>query len=267
MSAQFNAESLNSGNALSRRDWLRMAAAGLAGSSMSGWLEELAADAVAHKSRRRSVILLWMSGGPTQIATFDVKPDHVNGGPLKPIATSVPGMQICETLPKLSQMMEHIVPIRSMSTKEGDHSRGTYHMRTGYLPQGPVHYPTMGSLLSNELGVENSRLPNFVSIAPFRRFNPAAYGPRFLGPRNSPLIVGEGGRVILSDENASYEQSLKVRNLKQAEEVTLSQADRRLAMLNDFDSGFRKTHPGTPADSHDSGCSHDAITSGQSVRP
>lgn len=252
MAEQFAPPSLLSKIAFNRRDWMRMAAVGLAGSSMSGWLEELAADTVAHKSRRRSVILLWMSGGPTQLDTFDVKPDHVNGGPLKPISTSVPGMQICETLPKLSQMMEYLVPIRSMSTKEGDHSRGTYHLRTGYRPQGPVHYPTMGSLLSHQLGVENSRLPNFVSISPFRRFSPAAYGPGFLGPRNSPLIVGEGGRVLLQDENATYEQSLKVRNLEQAAEVTLGQADRRLAMLNEFDSGFRKSHPGTPTGSHHS---------------
>lgn len=144
MPAEFNAESLIGHSSVNRRDWMRMAAAGVAGLSMSGWLEGLAADTVAHESRRRSVILLWMTGGPTQMDTFDVKPDHVNGGPLKPISTSVPGMQICETLPKLARMTEHVVPVRSMSTKEGDHSRGTYHLRTGYLPQGPVHYPTLG---------------------------------------------------------------------------------------------------------------------------
>ena len=94
MSAQFNADSLIGHSSVSRRDWMRMAAAGVAGSSMSGWLEKLAAETVAHESRRRSVILLWMTGGPTQIDTFDVKPDHVNGGPLKAISTSVPGMQI-----------------------------------------------------------------------------------------------------------------------------------------------------------------------------
>jgi hypothetical protein len=130
---------------LSRRDCLRLAAAGIAGSTMSGWLEQLAADTATHVNRRRSVILLWMSGGPSQIDTFDVKPNHVNGGPLKPIETSVPGMQICETLPKLARMMEHVVPVRSMSTKEGDHSRATFHLRTGYRPQGPVHYPSLGS--------------------------------------------------------------------------------------------------------------------------
>lgn len=99
-------------SSIGRRDLLRLAAAGVTGVSMSGWLQQLAAQTATATNRRRSVILLWMSGGPSQLDTFDVKPDHVNGGPLKPIATSVPGMQICETMPKLARMMEHIVPIR-----------------------------------------------------------------------------------------------------------------------------------------------------------
>lgn len=238
-----------------RRDWMRFMAAGVAGvtgTSMSGWMQQLAAQAATDTNRRRSVILLWMSGGPSQLDTFDVKPEHGNGGPLKPIDTSVPGMRICETMPKLARMMEHVVPIRSMSTKEGDHSRATYHLRTGYLPQGPVDYPTLGSLISNELGADDSELPNFVSIAPYRAFSPAAYGPGFLGPRRSPLVVGEGGRVLTVDEQASYGQSLRVENLKQPDNVTSSQADRRLALLKDFDTGFRDVHPGLPVGSHES---------------
>src|SRR5690606_8179805 len=112
----------------------------------------LAADAAAHPDRRRSMILLWMTGGPSQMDTFDLKPDHENGGSFKAIETAVPGIQIGEHLPKLAQQMRDVSIVRSMSTKEGDHARATYLMRTGYLPQGPVHYPTFGSLLSKELG-------------------------------------------------------------------------------------------------------------------
>ncbi len=104
--------------------------AGVTGTSMSGWIQKLAAQTATDTNRQRSVILLWMSGGPSQIDPFDVKPDHGNRGPLKPIDTSVPGMRICETMPKLTRMMAHVVPIRSMSTKEGDHSRATYHLPT-----------------------------------------------------------------------------------------------------------------------------------------
>src|SRR5438874_10061323 len=111
---------------LSRRDWLRLMASGVVGYSMSGWLEALAADTANHPQRRRSCILLWMAGGPSQLDTFDLKPGHANGGPFKDIATAVPGMRISEHLPKIAKFADHMAIIRSMSTKEGDHDRATY---------------------------------------------------------------------------------------------------------------------------------------------
>src|SRR5262249_44664584 len=137
---------------LSRRDWLRLSTAGVLGAGTSGWLEVLA-DAVAKSpQRKRSCILLWMSGGPSQLDTFDLKPGHPNGGPFKPIATSVPGIQISEHLPRLAKLMDHLAIVRSMTSKEGDHGRATYLLHTGYAPQGPVEYPALGALVSRELG-------------------------------------------------------------------------------------------------------------------
>ncbi len=235
-----------------RREWLRLLAAGVSTTSMSGWIEALATETTKQPNRQRACILLWMSGGPSQLDTFDLKPGHENGGPFKAIETSVPGMRTSEWLPKLAGQMHHMVPVRSMSTKEGDHSRATYHLRTGYRPQGPIHYPTLGSLLSNELGSDQSELPNFVSIAPFRNFSPAAYGPGFLGPKRSPLVVGESRRVRMPDENAGDEQSLRVRDLNQPETVSQRRADKRLAELADFDAEFRASHPSVPTSSHES---------------
>src|SRR5205085_12107413 len=137
---------------LSRRDWMKLSAAGVVSYSLSGWLEGLAGAAAAHPMRKRSCILLWMNGGPSQTDTFDLKPGHKNGGPYKEIATSAPGVRISEHLPKLAREAHHLAIVRSMSTKEGDHTRAAYYLRTGYLPQGPVHYPTAGSFLSKELG-------------------------------------------------------------------------------------------------------------------
>src|SRR5262245_15934510 len=126
---------------LSRRDWLTLASAGVVGFSFSGWLEAVANDAATHPQRRRACILLWMNGGPSQMDTFDLKPGHANGGPFREVQTSVPGIRISEHLPKLAQNMQDMVIIRSMSSREGDHGRGSFLMRTGYLPQGPVQFP------------------------------------------------------------------------------------------------------------------------------
>src|SRR5262245_37185346 len=81
---------------LSRREWMTLAGAGVVSYSLSGWLQNLAGAAAASPQRKRACILLWMNGGPSQTDTFDLKPGHKNGGPFKPIATSVPGVQISE---------------------------------------------------------------------------------------------------------------------------------------------------------------------------
>jgi|GEM_PF-1706869 hypothetical protein len=125
---------------ISRRDLMKLSALGLVGYSQSGWLKALAEGTASDPKRKRACILLWMTGGPSQMDTFDLKPGHKNGGPIKPIETAVPGVKISEHLPKLAKMMQHVVPVRSMTTKEGDHTRATYLLRTGYLPQGPIHY-------------------------------------------------------------------------------------------------------------------------------
>jgi hypothetical protein len=140
------------------------------------------------------------------------------------------------------------VPIRSMTSKEGDHERATFYLRTGYRPQGPVHYPSIGSLISNELGEEISELPNFVSISPFRLFSPAAYGPGFLGPQFAPLVIGE---YRFNPQNANdYEKSLKVEHMQRPDHVETGQAESRLEMLAEMEAGFSKTRPGLIAQSH-----------------
>src|SRR5205085_1602933 len=82
-------------------------------------LETLAADAAGNPQRKRSCILLWMSGGPAQTDTFDMKPGHANGGPYKERETSAPGLRWTENLPKLAEFGDRCAVIRSMSTKPG----------------------------------------------------------------------------------------------------------------------------------------------------
>src|SRR6201996_7856808 len=111
---------------LSRRDCLSLAAAGGVGASLSGWLGRLAAATTDDPRRRRACILLWMNGGPSQTDTFDLKPGHANGGEFKEVATSVPGLRFSEHLPKLGKFGDQLAVVRSLTTKEGDHGRGTH---------------------------------------------------------------------------------------------------------------------------------------------
>lgn len=230
---------------LNRRAFSKYAGLGLLGASASGLMPAIAAQATPAK-RKKKCILLWMSGGPSQMETFDPKEGEENGGPTKAIETSVPGIRISEHLPKVAGVMDQLSVIRSMSTKEGDHTRATYFMHTGYLPQGPIRYPTVGSFLGKELIDKHCDLPAFVSVNPFRAFSPAAYSPGFLGPGWSPLMVSS--QMGAGDE--SPEVSFEVANLKTADRISAAQTDARLSLLTSLEHDFLAKRPGAPGASH-----------------
>ncbi len=238
---------------ISRRDLLRLATAGALAPTLSGWLETLAADAAANPQRKRAVVLLWMNGGPSQLDTFDLKPGTDNGGPFKEIATSTPGIKISEHLPKIARHVERMALIRSMATREADHGRATYQMRTGHLPGGPVHFPTLGSLLSREMEQPGAELPSFVSIAPYRFFSPAAYGPGFLGPQYAPLVVGENQQSLIpipGQQTSNYEDSLRVQDLALPDGVSEERAAARVRLLAEMQDDFLDKRSALPSQSH-----------------
>ncbi|HUY33293.1 MAG TPA: DUF1501 domain-containing protein [Pirellulales bacterium] len=179
------------GAPFSRRELLGLGLAGALGVSFSGWLPRLAAAAKEQEAgaaagrRGKSCILLWMNGGPSQTDTFDLKPRHANGGPYKEIATAAAGVRISEHLPSVAKQMKDLAIIRSLSTKEGEHGLATQLMLTGYASrQAAIRYPSLGSLLAKELGSDETDLPNFISLSPFRMADAG-----FLGPNYSPLTV------------------------------------------------------------------------------
>jgi Protein of unknown function (DUF1501) len=231
---------------LSRRDWLKLSAAGVVAWSQSGWLERLAAAAAADPARRRSCILLWMSGGPSTIDLWDLKVGHPNGGPYKEIETNAPGLRFGEHLPKLAKWADRMAVIRSMSTKEGDHSQATHLMRTGQVPQGaPIDYPSLGAVVAKELERSDAELPGFVSVGPDRGVSPAAYGPGFLGPAFAPLVVGEG-RV----GSGNPDRALRVPDLLRPGGVSEAETDARLRLLGGLESDFVSRHPGLAPVAH-----------------
>src|SRR5215475_11041071 len=96
---------------LSRREMLTLSAAGVVSFSHSGWLKTLADETAGNAQRKRSCILLWMNGGPSQMDTFDLKPGHENGGPFKEIDTNVPGIKISEHLPMIAKHADRMAII------------------------------------------------------------------------------------------------------------------------------------------------------------
>lgn len=184
---------MNYRTTIDRRELLQHAGLGLLGSACAGWLPALAAQVAASPRRKGQCILLWMAGGPSQTDTFDMKPGHPNGGEFKEIATSAPGLRFSEHLPQLAQHARHLAVVRSLTTKEGDHERGAYLVRTGHPPMGEVAYPSIACSLAKELDRQATSLPTYVSVAPPLAISPAAFGPGFLGPGYAPAIVGAPG--------------------------------------------------------------------------
>jgi RNA polymerase sigma factor (sigma-70 family) len=142
-----------------------------------------------------SVILLWMSGGPSQIDTFDPKPANVNGALFEAIDTSVKGLRISKTLPGLAKQADHLAIIRSLIHREGDHARSTFLMRTGFSIDDGRTIPSLACVLAKELGDGRPNLPRHFNIAP--QFDGVGVGrdPGFLGPQYAALKVALTGTI------------------------------------------------------------------------
>lgn len=235
---------------MNRRQWLRTAGLGLGGLSMSGWLPLMAEQLAGDPRRKRHCILLWMNGGPAQTDTFDMKPGHENGGEFQEIATSVPGVRFSEHLPRLAQQADKLAIVRSLSTKEGDHARGTHLMRTGHPPTGAIRHPAIGAALAKELGSDAVSLPSYVSIAPFRSLSQESWGPGYLGPRYSPLIVGDSNDMQSATAGDGSSTRLAVRSITPADGITESQMSQRLELWNSLQRRFLSTHPGAAPVAH-----------------
>lgn len=148
----------------SRRDLLKSGslAALSAGSLWTSVAESLAQNNSSAR-RPKAVILLWMQGGPSQLETFDPHPDTAIGGQAKAIKTSVPDLLIANTLEQTAEVMHLGTLVRSMTSKEGDHERATYNMKTGWRPDPTLLHPAIGSVLCHQSD-GNIEIPRHVSI-------------------------------------------------------------------------------------------------------
>ncbi|MGE3805905.1 MAG: DUF1501 domain-containing protein [Gemmataceae bacterium] len=152
-------------HAFGRREFLK-----LAGAAGLSWLTPLAQllsqQAEKQKQPAKSLIVLWLQGGPSQLETFDPHPGKSIGGDTRAIATRAKNIQIAEGLPLLAEQMQHISLVRSLVSKEGDHERGTYFVKTGFRPDPTAVHPAIGAVLCKELPVGKTEIPRHVSILP-----------------------------------------------------------------------------------------------------
>lgn len=155
------------GAALRRRTLLHGTAC--AGAS---WLTALAnslaraAEPAGGHEPARSLILLWLAGGPSQLETFDPHPGGRIGGSTRAIPTAAKGVRLADGLERLAERMQSLSIVRSLVTNEGDHERGTAMVKTGYRPDPTAVYPSLGAICCHELPGEGVEVPRHVSILP-----------------------------------------------------------------------------------------------------
>ncbi|HAY82022.1 MAG TPA: DUF1501 domain-containing protein [Planctomycetaceae bacterium] len=154
-----------SANRVSRRTLLQTAGCGAA-SWLSGLSRVLARDAeqAPRGERPKSLILLWMQGGPSQLETFDPHPGSPIGGETQAIATANPGVEIASGLEQVADVMDQISLVRSVTSKEGDHERATYNTKTGFRPDPTLVHPSIGAVLCHQFQ-GGAKIPTHVTIS------------------------------------------------------------------------------------------------------
>ncbi len=188
---------LNVPSGMSRRHFMsHMAAASASVFPAMSLVNSLRSQAAELKKNRKSAILLFMEGGPSTIDIWDLKPGTSTGGQFKPISTAG-DLQICEHMPMTAKVMDKLSVVRSMSTREADHTRGKYYMRTGYVPNPNIEHPSYGAVLSHELFDQRQDL----EIPPFVSVGGSSEGPGFLGMNWAPFNVTTTGQIRNLDVN------------------------------------------------------------------
>lgn len=201
-----------------------------------------AAESSSNPPRAKSCILIWLDGGPSHLETFDLKPDAPAEvrGPLEPISTRLPGVQISECLPKTAALLDKIAIVRSVTSPLGEHNFGTHYMLTGYQPTPVLEYPVIGSVLAHvrsEAGV----LPPHIAVPNFRVGGGRMTGGGYLPSSTRPFSVG----------GDPSKPGFQVRDLDFYKGLDLTRLDRRRQFVGALDT-FSRTADQSAETSSDS---------------
>ncbi len=209
-----------------RRDFLKRLSLGAAavGAAQISWRDVMIAQAEELRKQGRSMILLWMDGGPSQFESFNPKPGSKNQGPAKAISTKLPGIAFAEFWPKVAEVADKISFIRSMKSGEADHFRAIKLVRTGYPINPTIAYPTWGSVVAMDRFDAAFELPAFVRIGK-PRIKTRDVNSGVLGAKYEAFSINEPG-TLPKDVVPRFEHDV---------------LDRRLELADALDAEFAKT--------------------------
>lgn len=213
---------------VSRRNFLQIGGLALGGLSLPTLL---AAETTANRSKsHKSLIMIYLCGGPPHQDMFDLKVDAPSEirGPFEPIATAVPGIEICEHLPRLARIMDKLIPIRSLVGAKDAHY--SHQCMTGHHENGAPAggWPSIGSAASYFQGPVQPGIPPFVSLCYTTQHKP----------------YNEPGTGFLGLGNASFRPTGPGRDDMVLQGITADQLSNRQALLASFDR-FRREWDGT----------------------
>ncbi|MCA9268109.1 MAG: DUF1501 domain-containing protein, partial [Planctomycetales bacterium] len=213
-------------HALSRRRWLGAAAAGVGGACGAGFFQpQLLAEELAR--RQKQVLFLWLDGGISQLESWDPKPNTEFGGPFRAIPTAVTGVHISELMPKSAAQMHRLALVRSLQTKDQDHSSGVERIQRGDPANRGVDYPLLGSAVTRLLPPSDSGMPPYVVIKPGGGgfFHKDA---GFLGAKFGAVAFGDGQ----PPPNMTANADLQPQDVRE-----------RAELLARHEAAFAATHP------------------------
>ena len=225
---------------LNRRSFLQIGAAGLAALGLPQALrarEE--SGARASGTKKTSVILIWLDGGPSHMDLYDMKPDAAAEyrGIWKPICTKVPGFDITEMFPKQAKLTDKFSIVRSLHHDTGDHFAGGHRMLTtkdlgvsGANAQ--PKFPGIGAVVSREAGPRRKGMPAYVAVphASSIGLTPGYFGGHMLGAQYNPFQTG-------GDPNAA---NFQVQNLNLAQGLSIAKLEDRRSLVRHFDIASRQ---------------------------
>jgi len=222
---------------VTRRNFVQLGSLALGGLGLGDLLRMQAQASTGGAASDRSVIFVWLPGGPPQMEMYDMKPDAPleYRGEFRPVPTNVPGIEVCEHLPLHTRVADRFNIIRSIAHNFADHGGGHKRFMTGRDPKQPTgfvnDYPAVPSMVSRMVGARHDGLPSYVNIVDNGRqgIDTFSFGSAYLGSATHPFTV----------PGNPADPGFKVPNLAPLPELE-GRLDDRLALLNQLDSYRRE---------------------------